>query len=316
MAIRNGTAGNDTLNGTQDDDFFFAGAGEDIMFGGSGNDTFHASAGQDFMFGDFGSDTVDYSTISEQSSFFGFTGVMVSLEDGWGAEVGQSSRDYYSSIENVTGSNFHDFIQGDGNANRIRGLDGNDFIEGGDGGDTLEGGNGSDTLLYRDSDARVVIDLLNNTASGGDAAGDVISSFENVFGSAFGDILSGTNGANSIDGDAGNDTINGRGGNDTIEGAEGNDILTGGSGFDTFVYSTFDDNTGTDRIMDFDVDRDTIRFDVADGDNTSVTINLGNYNPYSMTMDVVVRLGDTGTVILEDIFIGDINSVMGQIEIV
>jgi hypothetical protein len=64
------------------------------------------------------------------------------------------------------------------------------------------------------------------------------------------------------------------------------------------------------------VDRDTIRFDVADGDNTSVTMNLGNYNPYSMTMEVIVRLGDTGTVILEDIFIGDINSVMGRIEIV
>ncbi len=267
MAIRNGTAGNDTLTGTNDADFFFAGAGDDTMFGGYGNDTFYASAGQDFMFGESGSDTVDYSAVTEQPSFLGFNGVYVVLQEGWGAELGTSARDYYSSIENVTGSNFNDAIQGDGNANIIRGLNGNDFIEGAGGADTLEGGNGIDGLIYATSNARVVVDLLNNTASGGHAAGDVISGFENLAGSSYSDILSGTNGANIIEGGEGNDAINARNGNDTIDGGRGNDVLTGGSGFDTFVFSTFDDNTGTDRIMDFDVDRDTIRFDVGQYDN-------------------------------------------------
>jgi hypothetical protein len=105
-----------------------------------------------------------------------------------------------------------------------------------------------------------------------------------------------------------------------LEGGQGNDTLTGGTGYDTFVFNTFDYNqgtgTGTDRIMDYDVDRDSIRFDVGEGDNSSVSISYGNYNPYTFTADVIVRLGDTGTVILEDISLADIGSVAGTIEIV
>jgi Ca2+-binding RTX toxin-like protein len=292
MAIRNGTAGNDTLNGTSLDDSFFSGDGDDTMFGGAGNDTFYASAGQDFMFGGSGSDTVDYSAITEQPSFLGFNGVYVVLQDGWGGEMGASAPDYYSSIENVTGSNFNDAIQGDGNANVIRGLAGDDFIEGMGGADTLEGGTGNDGLIYTHSNARVVVDLLNNTASGGHAAGDVISGFENLAGSDFNDILSGTNGANILEGGDGNDTINGRGGNDTIRGGDGNDILTGGSGADTFVYYENFYSSGTDRITDFNVHSDTIRFDV-DGNGANVNISVTNLNLYSFTADVVITLENT-----------------------
>jgi serralysin len=315
MAIRNGTAGNDTLIGTSLDDFFNGGDGDDIMYGQNGNDTFYANAGADLMIGGSGSDTVDYSAISEQPSWFGITGVYVDLEGGFGAEVGGPGLDSYSSIENVTGSNYVDAIRGDGNNNRLRGLGGDDFIEGGDGADTMEGGSGSDWLAYRDSDARVVIDLLANTASGGDATGDVISSFENVIGSDFGDRLSGTNGANTIEGGAGNDVINGRGGDDTIWSGDGNDLLTGGSGFDTFVYREDFYSGGTDRIMDFDVDRDTIQFDV-DDNGGNVSMSITNYDVFSMTADVVISLANTGTVILENISLGDLNSVAGQIEIV
>jgi Ca2+-binding RTX toxin-like protein len=314
MAIRNGTAGNDTLTGTGLDDFFFAGDGDDTMFGDNGNDTFYASAGTDIMIGGSGSDTADYSSISEQPSFFGITGVYVDLEAGLGGEVGGPGIDHYSSIENITGSNYIDAIRGDGNANRIRGLGGDDFIEGGDGGDTMEGGTGSDWLAYRDSDARVVIDLLNNTASGGHAAGDVISSFENVIGSDFNDILSGTNGANTLEGGDGNDTLNGRAGNDTLEGNEGNDVMTGGTGFDTFRFWV-GEFTGTDRVMDFDVTRDTILFDT-NGDGGSVDISVGNFNYYSMTADVFVELEGTGLVILEDMYIGNLGAVADRIEVV
>lgn len=314
MAIIRGTSRNDTLNGTSLDDFFHGGAGDDTMFGGHGNDTFYAGAGTDVMIGGTGSDTVDYSGISLQPSFFGITGAYVDLESGLGGEVGGPGTDYYSSIENVTGSNYVDFIRGDGGANHLRGLGGDDFIEGGAGGDIMEGGSGSDWLAYRDSDARVVIDLLNNTASGGHANGDVISSFENVLGSAYNDLLSGTNGANVIQGGDGHDTINGRAGNDTLEGGRGNDVLTGGSGYDTFLFWA-GENTGTDRITDFDVYRDTIRFDT-NGNGGSFNISLGSYNYYNLTADVIVELDGTGTVILEDMYIGDVASIAGRIEIV
>jgi Ca2+-binding RTX toxin-like protein len=319
--IRFGTSGNDTMFGNDLDDYFFAGSGDDTMFGGRGNDIFYASAGSDFMFGESGTDTVNYSQISSAASFNSIAmGVYVSLQDGEGFEFGGIGTDHYSSIENVTGSNFLDAIQGDGNANVIRGLGGDDIIEGMGGADTLEGGEGIDYLTYRDSTARVSVDLLNNTASGGHATGDVISGFESLEGSRFGDSLSGTNGVNEIDGGDGADTINARGGNDTIEGGEGNDTMTGGSGADTFVFWIEQQHTGTDHITDFDVDRDTLLIDHQDGNESTIRMAVGNYNPYSMTFDVILSMsdngGDAGTIILDDISVADIGEVMGRIELV
>jgi Ca2+-binding RTX toxin-like protein len=310
MAIRNGTSGNDILFGTSDDD---------TMFGGNGDDTFMASAGSDLYIGGAGNDTVDYSRISSSASFGSVNfGIQVSLQDGEGREFGAGiGLDHYSSIENVTGSNFLDIIEGDGNANIIRGLDGDDFIEGMGGADVLEGGNGIDTLMYGQSNARVVVDLQNNTASGGHATGDVISGFENIDGSNFNDILSGTNGRNDIYGSDGNDTINARGGNDTIEGGRGNDVMTGGSGSDTFFFNIHQELTGVDHITDFDVTRDSIDIRYQGGHEPTITMTAGNYNLADMSVDLVLHVrddaGEAGTIVLDHIAIADINDVMGQI---
>lgn len=301
MAIRFGTTGNDTLKGTADNDLFIPGAGDDVMFGGYGDDRFYASTGEDHYYGGNGSDTVTYAGNE--------LGVRVILEDGWGYDMGSDDGyDYYSSIENVTGSNHTDAITGDGNANHLRGLDGNDIIEGGDGGDVLEGGDGNDTLEYYGSDARVVVDLANNSASGGDAAGDVISGFENLTGSHYNDILMGSNGANRFTGNMGNDTINARGGDDWIDGEEGNDVLTGGSGDDTFFFQDYFD-TGVDRITDFDVHRDTIRYDIFDNDDipgASVSYSVSGYDWLSGTVDVRINLDEGDAVILENLSVADV----------
>lgn len=44
-------------------------------------------------------------------------------------------------------------------------------------------------------------------------------------------------------------------GNDTLRGAAGNDILSGNGGADTFI---FEDDSGHDEIMDFEVGVDTL----------------------------------------------------------
>jgi Ca2+-binding RTX toxin-like protein len=310
MALRIGTLGNDTLNGTTGDDIFIAFGGDDIMYGGNGNDRFYGGAGADQMFGGQGSDWVDYSNVQG--------GVTVNLADGWGAEWEDNETDSYSSIENVVGTNDADVVYGDDNVNHIRGLDGRDWIEGGDGGDTLEGGNGVDILVYYGSDARVVVDLAANTASGGDASGDVISGFEDVYGSDFNDIISGNGGANYLYGSDGNDTINGRGGNDIIDGEEGNDVLTGGSGSDTFYFYGVAD-TGYDRITDFNVHSDTIRYDFltdANAVGASATYTVGGFDWLSGTMDVTVHFGDGDGVILENLAIADIAFVNSAVEFV
>src|SRR5207249_1966746 len=50
------------------------------------------------------------------------------------------------TIENVTGSPFNDFINGNAADNSLNGGDGNDTINGGAGNNTLNGGLGNDSL--------------------------------------------------------------------------------------------------------------------------------------------------------------------------
>lgn len=206
---RFGTSGADTLRGS---------AGKDTFYGYGSSDTFIGNGGVDTFNGGDGTDTVDYSNVAEQPPeyFLGRTGVIVNLANEIGGEVGEAY-DHYDSIENITGSNFDDAIFGDANANVLRGMNGNDIIEGGASGDTLDGGEGSDTLSYAGSNARVAVNLQNNTATGGHATGDVISLFENITGSGFNDTLTGNNDDNTIEGGAGADTLDGAGGlNDTV----------------------------------------------------------------------------------------------------
>ena len=112
------------------------------------------------------------------------------------------------------------------------GLD--DTIQGGAGADTMSGGGGNDTLSYSDSSfsdaalGKVNVNLATGAASGGDAAGDIFSGFENLTGSDYNDKLTGSAGAN---------IINGRLGNDILIGGAGADTLIGGGGTDTADYS-------------------------------------------------------------------------------
>ena len=104
------------------------------------------------------------------------------------------------SIENVIGSDNHDVLTGDAGDNLLTARNGDDELTGGDGADTIDGGDGNDTLIYSGSDAGVTVNLSNDTASGGHAAGDVISNIENIIGSAYNDVLTGNDSANILDG--------------------------------------------------------------------------------------------------------------------
>ena len=141
---------------------------------------------------------------------------------------GDAEGDTLQLIERVIGSAFDDTLTGG---------ELNDTLMGGAGADTLDGGLGTaDTAEYSSSSSAVSIALDNAggaTASGGDAAGDQLSSIENLIGSAFDDVLVGNAASNRIDGGAGNDFI--RGGGNTVGVIE---FLIGGSGIDTADYST------------------------------------------------------------------------------
>lgn len=156
-----------------------------------------------------------------------------------GCDCGDAEGDTLATIENLTGSNL------------------NDTLEGSAGNNVLAGGLGIDTASYANALAGVRVSLALTTAQNTLGAGsDTLSGFENLTGSGLNDILTGNTGNNVIGGGAGNDTLNGGTGLDTLIGGLGNDVLNGGSGNDTFDFSSLVD--GDDVIVDFVAGTDDI----------------------------------------------------------
>ncbi len=159
-----------------------------------------------------------------------------------------------SANDTLIGGNGNDSLNGFAGADSLDGGAGDDTLNGGPGADTLDGGAGTDTLSYAGSTAGVNVNLATSAVSGGNAAGDIISNFENLTGSSFADTLTGSSVANVIFGDAGNDfllggdgndSLNGGNGTDRINGGTGSDSLTGGASADRFVQGTTDSTAPT-----------------------------------------------------------------------
>ncbi|QRF68631.1 beta strand repeat-containing protein [Ponticoccus alexandrii] len=198
-----GSEHDDILNGDDFDNYIFGGDGDDYLRG-RGQQTTTAGGG-DTLDGGEGSDWVDYADNA--------TNINVSLATGFanGGPNTDALGDVFISIENIRGTNFGDRMTGDANDNIFEGRSGND---------TLIGGAGSDTADYMSSGSFVNVSLLSGFAGGGassHAIGDTFTSIENLYGSAFGDILNGDNGNNILRGRAGGDTLNGNGGIDTAD---------------------------------------------------------------------------------------------------
>ncbi len=154
----------------------------------------------------------------------------------------------------LTLSNSNDTLSGGAGADTIYGGAGNDTIEGGAGADILLGGAGIDTLSYAGSTAAVTVNLATRAASGGDAASDNFSDFENLTGSGFADTLTGDANNNIITGGAGNDTIDGGAGTDTVvfSGNRSDYTITSGSDGGGAFFTIVDNRTaspdGTDKV--------------------------------------------------------------------
>ncbi|MDO9439505.1 MAG: hypothetical protein Q7T73_01310 [Beijerinckiaceae bacterium] len=174
------------------------------------------------------------------------------------------------AVENYQGSfkggDDQDSVAGTSEEDVIYGGGGNDLVAGGAGADRMDGGEGVDTVDYSASVAGVNVDLNNAGAqkSNGDAAGDMLSGFENITGSKFSDVLTGDDAANDIRGGVGADTLNGGGGNDLLSGGAGADKISGGEGFDIVDYSasatavTVDLTRGADQSSKGDADGDIL----------------------------------------------------------
>jgi serralysin len=122
--------------------------------GGSGADTLIGNSAANTLDGGAGTDSTSYSDNT--------AGVNVQLLSGIAIESAGVS-DTLISIENVTGSNFNDSLEGSAVANVLDGQSGDDFLDGKLGSDTLLGGAGNDRIVY---DAA---DLAANVNGGADS---------------------------------------------------------------------------------------------------------------------------------------------------
>ncbi|MDQ2953861.1 MAG: M10 family metallopeptidase C-terminal domain-containing protein, partial [Pseudomonadota bacterium] len=174
-------------------------------------------------------------------------GVNVSLMTGLGSG-GDADGDTLVKIENLTGSNFDDTLEGNA---------GNNVLAGG------TNGAAGDTASYEHATAGVTVNLAATSAQNTVGAGsDTLTGFDNITGSAFNDTLYGTIGVNTIAGGNGGDKITGGG---------GADILTGGQGADKFVFTALTDSAPSagDVITDFVHGSDIIDLSAIDANSST-----------------------------------------------
>ena len=201
-------------------DGFAAEASQDDRFEGTaGNDWLTPGHGDDTVLGGEGTDMVSFVDHAQA--------VSVNLETGSAVSGGDTNM--LDSIENVTGSIYGDYIQGDAGDNLLRGLGNYDWFVGSEGNDTYEGGTGRDMISYVFSTTGVTVNLGTQKGEAGLAAGDSYNSIERVTGSVHSDLMFGSDGADDFRGLGGYDWFVGSGG--------GKDRYDGGSGLDTVAYS-------------------------------------------------------------------------------
>ncbi|CZF81506.1 tandem-95 repeat protein [Grimontia marina] len=335
-----GNAGHDLLSGEQGNDWLYGDKGDDILRGGLGSD---------FLDGGDGKDTADYSDAE----------LALNLDLSLDSHIngGAAEGDRLSNIEGIIGTDFDDVIRGNTESNHLSGGRGNDLLSGGEGDDTLNGGRGADVLVgglgidtadYSISSERIVIDLNNDTQTGGDAEGDSLVGIEVIQGSYHDDIIIGDDadnifrggqgadklhggigfdtadysesnegvhvnllsgqglhgdaqgdvlaGIESIVGSAFNDVLEGSEGEDTFEGGFGDDVLSGGLGSDNYHFTQF---IGLDRIEegeDFDA-VDEVRFDTSILPKDISLIQQGN--------DLIIEVEKSTDVVLHVITVAD-----------
>ena len=195
-------------------------------------------------FSDTGSSGGSFSYTANNGSS-GDTASVSVVRDTSGDLDGTSSADILvdglSGAHTLNGGNGNDILIGNDGNDELNGDNNNDLLVGGSGDDVLNGGSGTDTAGYFDAISGVTVDLGIGTAQNtGGAGSDTLNSIENLVGSRFGDVLTGTSGNNSLVGLDGDDILIGSGGSDT---------LTGGQGADTFKWLL--GNTGTTTVTDF-----------------------------------------------------------------
>lgn len=247
-----GTRFNDTLTGSNGDNFLQGDAGNDILMGIGGNDTLYGGTGDDTAV--FAFDYAEY-VISRE----GYQTTVVHKGTGTG-----DGTDILLSVENLQfsdltiasstigkarqiGTQGNDTLAGAaGIAEIIEGLGGNDLIIPNADNDTVFGGSGTDTLSFDGIEGGVLV-IEEGPGSGvatffGQSAYRLMS-FAEI------EQLSGTSGADSFALNDSTTTVRALGGNDTVFDAQGANVLDGGAGQDEISFIFTDPEAGVNLSL-------------------------------------------------------------------
>lgn len=149
----------------------------------------------------------------------------------------------FELFNSIDGTNRSETLVGTSEADRIRGLGGDDFIAGGLGNDTLAGGADDDRLLGSQGNDSLLGNQGNDVLSGG-ADDDILRAGkgrDTLFGNRGEDWLGGGDGDDVLSGGADHDRLNGGRGRDLLSGGSGDDVLKGVGGRDQLLGGAGDD---------------------------------------------------------------------------
>jgi Ca2+-binding RTX toxin-like protein len=125
-----GSAGGQTIDGTESDDTLAGTAGDDVIDARGGNDFVTGESGADTIFGGAGNDSI-YG--GRHSDFLDSAGNRLFGGDG---------------NDGIVGGTGDDYIEGNAGGDGVHGYDGSDTLVGGIDHDTYTGGRGADTFVF------------------------------------------------------------------------------------------------------------------------------------------------------------------------
>ena len=252
-----GTAGRDTLVGTDSNNIIDGKTGNDTLTGNGGQDkfVFRSGDGNDMItdFDGVGKGSNPSSAVIANIDTLQFIGSGLTAQN---LQLTQNANNLEVTFENVASTkvtlqNF--LLENLDNVGAIspRPALGNILFDGqnsiADSFDVINA-NSTQTTLFNKNTVTFLNDLNNNIA-GFDDSNDVIN------GQGGNDIINGLSGNDLLRGGSGDDILTGGEGNDTLVGGAGNDVLIGGTGANKFLYNTDAafavSGVGVDAITDF-----------------------------------------------------------------
>ncbi|MDZ7855404.1 calcium-binding protein [Sphaerotilus sp.] len=300
LDLMEGLAGNDTLYSSPGDDTLSGGAGDDVLHDSQGNNLLQGGAGNDWLqgHGTFSGGTGN-DTLVAHDTFFENSGdtYLFNLGDGADTIVEWGTAD---TSQHASSTDVVRFGAGILTDNVTQSRRGDDLVL------TFgtTGATNPDQLTvqgwFSDTARRVEQFVFSDGTVWTNA--DLLGKPLNVTGTTGNDVLPGSDGRDRLEGLAGNDTLNASQGDDTLDGGDGDDTLYDGFGFNVLKggagndwlqgHGTFSGGTGNDTLVAsdtfFENSGDTYLFNLGDGADTIVEWGTTDNYPVS---DDIVRFG-------------------------